>query len=96
MAKDTLLDFCNCPEKVFIRKKYGGHTIIVCANCDHTMAIVSKENEDLVKFYDFVYDNSRTIIMEFFKKDPKKLEEALEIKTTQEENRYKKRIDKLD
>jgi len=96
MAKDTLLDFCNCPEKVFIRKKYAGQTIIVCANCDHTMAVVAKENEHMTIFHDFINENSRTTIQKAFIRDPEKLKEALEIKNTQEEIRYKHRVDKLD
>jgi len=93
MGKDIILGLCECKEKQCTMKKYGDSLIVVCLNCDQTLAVVSKEHEVSSRFFNDVYQKSESELKKQFGKNPELLKQALDIKKGQKECEYKRKLE---
>ena len=80
---------CKCGESRCFPRMYAKSISLECAGCGE---IILNAEPIIAKASLYIYNHTRTEVKEFFAEDKELLEFALDMKNTQEEEEYKRKI----
>ncbi len=80
---------CDCGESRCFPKLYANSVSLECASCGE---IIRNADPSIAEASMYIYNHNRKEIKEFFADDKELLVFCLEIKNTQEEEEYKRKI----